>query len=111
MTRNTLLPAAKRRRRAFGFTCSILASIFPLMLLQAQQPAAPPASSPPQATPNPAPQNPTPQQAQPPAQPQANQQQGQPDDTDASQPTFVTGANEVNLIFTVTDKHGRYIPN
>src|SRR3954469_21554365 len=109
MTRNTLLPAAKGRRRAFGFTCSILASIFPLMLLQAQQPAAPPASSPPHATPNPAPQNPAPQQAQPPAQ--ANQQQAQPDETDASQPTFVTGANEVNLIFTVTDKHGRYIPN
>jgi len=79
------------------------------MLLQAQQPAAPPASSPPHATPNPAPQNPAPQQAQPPAQ--ANQQQAQPDETDASQPTFVTGANEVNLIFTVTDKHGRYIPN
>ena len=79
------------------------------MVLQAQQPAAPPASSSPQATPNPVVPNPAPQQAQPPAQ--ANQQQAQPDDTDASQPTFVTGANEVNLIFTVTDKHGRYIPN
>ena len=108
MTRNTLLPAGKRRRWACGFTCSILASIFPLLLLQAQQPAAPPATSHPQATPNPATQNPAPQQTQSPAQPQ---QQGQPDDPDASQPTFVTGANEVNLIFTVTDKHGHYIPN
>ncbi len=26
-------------------------------------------------------------------------------------PTFRLGVNEVNLIFTVTDKHGHYIPN
>jgi VWFA-related protein len=28
-----------------------------------------------------------------------------------SAPTIKVGVNEVNLIFTVTDKHGRYIPN
>jgi VWFA-related protein len=33
----------------------------------------------------------------------------QPDDTNG--PTIRLGVNEVNLIFTVTDKHGRYIPN
>ncbi|HUN86601.1 MAG TPA: VWA domain-containing protein [Terracidiphilus sp.] len=33
-------------------------------------------------------------------------------DPDASnQPTIKIGVNEVNLIFTVTDKHGHYIPN
>ena len=30
---------------------------------------------------------------------------------DASGPTLRLGVNEVNLIFTVTDKHGHYIPN
>ena len=45
--------------------------------------------------------------AQPSAAPQAPADQ--PDDT--SGPTIRLGVNEVNLIFTVTDKHGRYIPN
>ena len=31
--------------------------------------------------------------------------------TDAGTPTFNVGVNEVSLIFTVTDKHGHYIPN
>lgn len=31
--------------------------------------------------------------------------------TDVGAPTIRLGVNEVNLIFTVTDKHGRYIPN
>src|ERR1019366_2127168 len=31
--------------------------------------------------------------------------------TDVNAPTSKVGVNEVNLIFTVTDKHGRYIPN
>jgi Ca-activated chloride channel homolog len=35
---------------------------------------------------------------------------GTPDDTSSQQPLHVT-VNEVNLIFTVTDKHGHYIPN
>jgi Ca-activated chloride channel family protein len=30
---------------------------------------------------------------------------------DVNAPTIVINANEVNLIFTVTDKHGHYIPN
>ena len=36
-------------------------------------------------------------------------QQGTP--TDVGTPTIRLGVNEVNLIFTVTDKHGRYVPN
>ncbi len=41
------------------------------------------------------------------------QQPGQtPADDDANTaPTIKVGVNEVNLIFTVTDKHGHYIPN
>ena len=31
--------------------------------------------------------------------------------TDVNTPTIKLGVNEVNLIFTVTDKHGHYIPN
>jgi Ca-activated chloride channel family protein len=31
--------------------------------------------------------------------------------TDVSSPIIKLGVNEVNLIFTVTDKHGHYIPN
>jgi Ca-activated chloride channel family protein len=57
------------------------------MFLHAQQPAPPPA------------QNPPAQQAQP-EQPGA-----------AAKPDISIVANEVNLIFTVTDKHGHYIPN
>ncbi len=76
----------------------MLAGALPLMLLPAQQPATPPAQNPP---------------AQPQAQqPPANQQQGQPEESGDSQAaTLRIGANEVNLIFTVTDKHGHYIPN
>jgi VWFA-related protein len=56
----------------------------------AQQPAAPPAASPAQA----------------PAAQQPADQQGE-----AATPTIRLGVNEVSLIFTVTDKHGHYIPN
>ena len=54
-------------------------------------------------------QTPAPQPAQAPAG-----QQPAPDAQDQSQdigPTLKLGVNEVNLIFTVTDKHGHYIPN
>ncbi len=45
-------------------------------------------------------------QAQPPQQPGAAT-----DQSDAGAPTIRLPVNEVNLIFTVTDKHGHYIPN
>ncbi len=66
-----------------------LAAAIPVVSLQAQQPAAPPAA--------PAAQAPNGQSAQ--------------DSTDQNAPTIRLGVNEVNLIFTVTDKHGHYIPN
>ena len=101
MTRNTSSPAARARRWAYGLACLVLAGILPLTFLYAQQsPATPPGQ--------PAPAKPT-QQAAPPTQPGA----GQPSDDqpDTAAPTIRTTVNEVNLIFTVTDKHGRYIPD
>ena len=108
MTTTAFLPAGKVRRWALGLAGSLAASVFPLMLLHAQQPASgqQPAASPAQSAPN------TGQSAQPsgqPAQPQGGQESDQPDNS--SGPTIRLGVNEVNLIFTVTDKHGHYIPN
>jgi VWFA-related protein len=82
----------------------VLACLFPLTILYAQQTAVP---SPAPAQTSPAPQKPAT------AQPQAPQQQAASADQadDANGPTIRLGVNEVNLIFTVTDKHGRYIPN
>jgi VWFA-related protein len=77
----------------------VFAVAFAAAGLYAQQPAAPPATS--QAG-QPAPASTV---QQPAAQP-ADQQ------VDLGAPTiFRLGVNEVNLIFTVTDKHGQYIPN
>jgi len=66
----------------------VFAAVFCAATLQAQQAAPQPAQAPA-------------------AQPTAPaDQQG-----DANVPNVVLGVNEVNLIFTVTDKHGRYIPD
>jgi Ca-activated chloride channel homolog len=67
-------------------------------------------------------QTPAPQPAQPPAQPTGGQQPtqatpaqqppaGQQATEDVDQQPLRIQANEVNLIFTVTDKHGHYVPN
>src|ERR1700691_4027534 len=72
----------------------VLAAAFSCAAAPAQQPATPPAAPP----------------AQKPAAPQAGAPSGQAPSEET--PTVVhLGVNEVNLIFTVTDKHGRYIPN
>ena len=84
----------------------VLAAAFAAVALNAQQTAAPPATQPvTQAAPPPAATQQAPAPQQPAAEP-ANQQA----DENAI-PTLRLGVNEVNLIFTVTDKHGRYIPN
>jgi Ca-activated chloride channel family protein len=67
-------------------TCLALAAAFFCAAAQAQQPAAPPPATAPAAQP-----------AAPPDQDQV--------------PVIKTNVNEVDLIFTVTDKHGHYIPN
>src|ERR1039458_10759492 len=65
------------------FSGLVFAMAFAVFTLHAQQPAPPPAA-----------------QSAPAAQ--------QPD---VSAPTIRLGVNEVNLIFTVTDRHGHYIAN
>jgi VWFA-related protein len=64
----------------------VIAAVFAAGALHAQQPATPPAASQPSAQP-----------ANPPS--------------DQNAFTIPLNVNEVNLIFTVTDKHGHYIPN
>ena len=77
----------------------VLAAAFPWAAASAQQSGTLP--------PAPAAQTPA---AQTPAAPQTGAQTGQAPSDET--PTVVhLGVNEVNLIFTVTDKHGRYIPN
>ncbi len=82
-------------QKLFGLALALALSA---AALQAQQAAAPSGSPVPTAQPVVAPG------AQQPASPPADQA------ADTS-PTLKIGVNEVNLIFTVTDKHGHYIPN
>ncbi|MFY9855555.1 MAG: VWA domain-containing protein, partial [Terracidiphilus sp.] len=76
------------------FSGLVFSALFAAATLNAQQPASQPAQ-PAQA---PAAQQPTGDQA------------GQQGDANAS-PVIRLSVNEVNLIFTVTDKHGHYIPD
>jgi VWFA-related protein len=95
----------------------LYAAAFVAAGLYAQQPAAPPAT--PQAgqpAPTQAVQKPTPAPAtQPPAAQPAGQtgQTGQTGQAgqEAAPTVLRVNVNEVNLIFTVTDKHGQYISN
>ncbi len=104
MIRKPIQPASPYRRtpRSLGIA---LVAVFSAALMSAQQPAP---ITPPTATP-------VPPAAAAPAQqpaPDANgQQPAQPPQDQAPDTVFRIGANEVNLIFTVTDKHGHYIPN
>jgi Ca-activated chloride channel family protein len=86
----------------------VFTAAFSLLAASAQQPATTPA--PPAQIPA---QSPTPPQSPPPsgttATPQAGAAAGQ--SSDESPTVLHLGVNEVNLIFTVTDKRGRYIPN
>jgi Ca-activated chloride channel homolog len=81
-----------------------LTAVFPVVSLHAQQAPAP-AKQAASATPSPA--SPAPQPA---AHPSAAAATDQPE-TDTGAPLIRIGANEVDLIFTVTDNHGHYIPN
>ena len=106
MIRNTSFPAEVLRRWLCALTCTSLAAFFPWMLLPAQQPATAPAAPAqtqpaPQATTAPAPAQPAPQAA--------SSGADQPDDNNG--PIIRLPVNEVNLIFTVTDRHGHYIPD
>ena len=102
MIRNPFsFPATRIRRRGFRVLGLTLAAALSVATALAQQPATQPAT--------PAPQTPTPAPVVAPAQtPAAPSGQAQTEET----PTVLhLGVNEVSLIFTVTDKHGHYIPN
>jgi Ca-activated chloride channel homolog len=86
MSHQLFLSRTGSRSRIFLSAAFTVAALFPLATAFAQQPAAPPAPA----------QNP-------PAETDTN--------SDSGAPTIHLGVNEVNLIFTVTDKKGRYIPN
>lgn len=94
-------PATKFCGRGLG----VSGFAFAVALMSAVLPAQQTTTQPAQAT-----QTPAAQQA---AQQPAPQPGGQPDGSgaDVNAPTIKVGVNEVNLIFTVTDKHGKYIPN
>jgi len=99
MTKHLPIPLTSKRSLGQWFLLSALAVAGPWSAVHAQQPgqSAPPAQKAAPAT-------------QPAATATAN---GAADVTtsDASAPTLHVGVNEVSLIFTVTDKHGHYIPN
>jgi VWFA-related protein len=83
----------------------VLAATLLFRTVQAQQPAPQPAPAQPAAT-QAAAQTAGQQPAAPAAAPADQQSQ-----SDVNAPTIKLGVNEVNLIFTVTDKHGHYNPN
>jgi Ca-activated chloride channel homolog len=92
--------------------CFAFAALLATAAAPSQQPApGAPAQSAQQTAPPPA-QNSSSQPAQVPStqQPSAQQPPSQAE-TDTNSKVFKIGANEVSLIFTVTDSHGRYIPN
>ena len=97
MTRQQPAPAATTRRFGIQFFTFFLAATFAAASAFAQQPATPAAPAP---TSQPAPAQ---------AEPQPAAEGGEQADVHA--PTIVIKVNEVNLIFTVTVKHGHYNPN
>ena len=86
--------ATMTSRQGFRVVGLLLATLFSWAIAQAQQPATPPTAPPAQA----------------PTAPQAGTPAGQAQ-TDETPTVVHLGVNEDNLIFTVTDKRGRYIPN
>jgi len=88
MTKQPFTPRKKSRVSELRFLVLLLAAVVSTAAMQAQQPAAP---------------APATQTAQP--------EESAPNPSDVNTPTIKLGVNEVNLIFTVTDKHGHYNPN
>jgi VWFA-related protein len=111
MTQQHFTPTAELRQRGSRILLIALAAVFlataSAASLSAQtasgQPAPGTAQKPAQAQ---TPQNTPPAAPLPPA---PTDQNGAT--SDVGTPTIVTHVNEVSLIFTVTDRHGHYIPN
>ena len=89
-----------------GFSLAAISAAIFSIAGEAQQPS--PAPPPAQNT---TPAAPSAQKAAPAAPPAAAPAAAQSSPANASAPTIVVPVNEVPLIFTVTDKHGHYIPN
>lgn len=103
------VPTAAATRRCLYWIAGLVLAAGTVLTLQAQQPAAQPASTQPAA-----------QAAKPAATTAPNGTTSSTASANSGQaanqaadtgPILHLGANEVNLIFTVTDKHGNYIPN
>ncbi|HEX3891150.1 MAG TPA: VWA domain-containing protein [Terracidiphilus sp.] len=94
-------------RKLLGLVC---AACLCVVVSHAQQPAAPSGAPATQAAAS-TPATPAPTQTQAPATSQPADGAAPPQGQDADSPTLRIVTNEVNLIFTVTDKHGHYIPN
>jgi VWFA-related protein len=88
--------------------CLALAATVCIVTAASQQPAAP-GAQPAASTAQPAAAQT--QTAQAPNAQAAAAQPGDQPPTDTGAPVLHIGANEVSLIFTVTDRHGHYIPN
>jgi Ca-activated chloride channel family protein len=93
-------PLAPNSRRVSPSLTVALVAVCSAALVCAQQ--NPPANPPAQPAPSTAAQQPAPSAA--------GQQPAAPSPDQAPETVLHIGANEVNLIFTVTDKHGHYIP-
>ncbi len=103
MINQVFLPRAGSRPRIATTAAVLLTTVFPIAAARAQQ-TAPSAAKPAAAQPTaPAPASAAAQSTQP--APAGESQ------TDVGAPTIKLGVNEVNLIFTVTDNRGHYIPN
>jgi Ca-activated chloride channel family protein len=100
MISQTSLPAASPRRMHLSLGIALVAALS-AALACAQQPA--PATLPAQPAPKPPAQQPAPSST--------GQQHAETPPEQGPETVFRIGANEVNLIFTVTDKHGHYVPN
>lgn len=110
MSNQVFLSGTSARLRIPAIAAIFLAAVFPIAIAQAQQPAAQPtgATAPAQSTTHASqPARPATARAALSAAPPAS------GDTqnDTGTPVIKLNANEVNLIFTVTDGHGHYIPN
>lgn len=112
MINQDFLSRAGNRPWMSKFAAVALAALFPIAVVAQQLSPAEPAPTVPAAQ-APGGQPPAKSAVQP-----AGQPEGQPDaapsggpSTDVNTPTIKLGVNEVNLIFTVTDNHGHYIPN
>ena len=117
MIRQTSLPALPLRRVSRFPGIALLAALSTTFLCAQQPVPATPVGQPAQSSPSPAPASPAPPSPAgqaPAAQTSPNPAGQRPADAQAEQGSdtvFRIGANEVNLIFTVTDRHGHYVSN